>query len=162
MSQRKSGQLAILWSYDDAEGDRWLDGCKRAIKVQGFAWWDVGWRLNFENIPLPTAGFIWSTREQVVKYATRIERGTTRLKQPDKTLAREVEGNWKELQIPFGWNDRLHEYLKNERNVLTLLKLSEISDLNPPLKLSQLTLWDGKPVLKPPQGANRIRLPQTL
>jgi hypothetical protein len=162
MSERRNAQLGILWSYDDAEGSRWLLGCKRAIGIQGFAWWDVGWRLNFENIPLPTTGFIWSTREQVVKYSTKIEPGTTRLKQPDENLAKEVEKNWKEMQIPFGWNDRLHEYLKSERNELTLLKLSEISDLNPPLKLNDLTLWNGKPILKPPQGANKIRVPKTF
>jgi hypothetical protein len=157
MSSAKSGKIGLIWSYNGDEASQWIEGCKRAIKAQGFAWWDVAWKINFDNIGLPTKGYIWSTFAQKVKYVTTIEQVTI-LKQPEDVLAREVEKNWVEMKIPFGWNDRLHEYLRKEREVLTLLKLSEIVDLNPPLNLNELTSWKGNTILRPPQGANRIKL----
>jgi hypothetical protein len=159
MPETQSGKLGILWSYDDGEYSRWLPECVEAIKTQRFVWWDVGWKINFAKFTFPIAGYIWATSEKQVKYVTTITSGSRMLRQPDQTLAKEVESNWIKLKLPFGRNDRLHEYLRNERNELTLLKLSEIEELNPALRLEDLTLWDGRPVSRPPQGSYRIRLP---
>ena len=158
LTASKSGKIGLFWSYNDGEGSQWIDGCIRAIKTQGFVWWDVGWKINFDDLSLPTTGYMWSTFRKQVKYVTTIGLGTKILKQPDQQSAKNVEKNWNDMKIPFGWNDRLHEYLKGERSELTLLRLSEIKVLNPPLALSDLTLWNGKALSRPPQGANRIVL----
>jgi len=154
----KSGKFGILWSYDNKEGTGWLRGCVRAIKSQGFVWWDVGWKIKFEQFAFPIRGYMWATLEKQVKYVASIETGSETVRQPDKALARKVEANWIELRLPFGRNDRLHEYLKDERNELTLLKLSDIRELNPPMGLDDFSLWDGRSLSRPPQGCNRIRL----
>jgi hypothetical protein len=101
---------------------------------------------------------MWTTLDKQIKYAASIESGSRTLKQPDKALAKEAEANWVRLGLPFGKNDRLHEYLRNERNELTLLKLSSIDELSPPMSLDDFNLWDGRPLSRPPQGCNRIRL----
>lgn len=147
-----SRRIGVLWSYDNYGGSEWLHGCRKAIANQGFVWWDVAWSIKFEQFTFPIVGYIWMTREQQVKYTTAIEQESKTLRKPDKTFAREVEANWIQQGLPFGRNDRLHEYLRNERELLTLLKLSEIRELNPPRKLDDFILRNGRPVSHPPQG----------
>lgn len=155
----KSRRFGILWSYDDEDGTRWLPECVRAIKTQGFVWWDVGWKVKFDQFfTFPIRGYMWTTLDKQVKYVTSIESGSRTLMQPDKGLAKEAEANWIKLELPFGKNDRLHEYLRNERSDLTLLKLSSIEELSPPMRLNDFNLWDGRQLSRPPQGYNRIRL----
>ena len=132
-----------------------MPACVKAIGVQEFVWWDVGWKKKFEKFPI--TGYMWATLEKEVKYIVSIEFGKT-VKQPDKTLAKEVEANGVKLGLPSGKNDRLHEYLNNERDVLTLLKLSSIEELKPPLELSDFTLWNGKPLSTPPRSCAQVRL----
>jgi hypothetical protein len=151
-------RLGVLWSYDNTGGTRWLPECVKAIRTQGFVWWDVGWKIKFEHLTFPLTGYIWATVEKHVKYRAIIESGSRTVKQPDKTLAREVEANWIKVKLPFGKNDRLHEYLGNDREELTLLKLSSIEELHPPMGLGDFMLWDCRPLTRPPQGCNRIRL----
>jgi hypothetical protein len=158
----KPEKFGILWSYDNKGGTGWLSGCVRAIKAQGFVWWDVGWKIKFGQFTFPITGYMWATLERQVKYVTSIESESRTVGQPDKALAKKVEENWIELRLPFGRNDRLHEYLKEDRNELTLLKLSDIRELNPPMGLDDFTLWNGRSLSRPPQGHNRIRLPSTL
>jgi hypothetical protein len=153
-------KVDILWSYDDDGGSQWLDASVKAIKAQGFVWWDVGWKLRFDILSFPITGYIWSTHNKQVKYVAMIESGTTIVKQPDKKKVIEVENNWDQFALPYGRNDRLHEYKRNERKDLTLLRLSKIGELNPALKLSDFTFRNGKPVETPPQGANLVLLNQ--
>jgi hypothetical protein len=130
----------------------------KACKTQGFVWWDAGWRIKFDKLAFPVTGYIWTTADQQVTHVASIESGSRMVSQSDKMLAREVEANWNKLGLPFNINDPLHKYLRNERETLTLLKLSEIEELNPPKGLGDFTLWNGRPVLRPPQGCYRIAL----
>jgi hypothetical protein len=157
----KPEKADILWSYDDEGDSLWLDASVKAIKAQGFVWWDVGWKVKFDKLTFPITGYIWSTHNKQVKYVALIEPGTTIVKQPDKRKVKEVEDNWNQFRLPYGKNDRLHEYMRNERKELTLLRLSKIEELNPALKLSDFILRNGETVQRPPQGANLVKLNQS-
>jgi hypothetical protein len=154
----KPEKVAILWSYDDEGGSQWLDASVKAIKAQGFVWLDVGWKVKFDKLTFPITGYIWSTHNKQVKYLAIIELGTTIVKQPDKRKAKEVENNWNQFGLPYGKNDRFHEYMRNERKEVTLLRPSKIEELNPALELSDFILTSGQYVQRPPQGANLVKL----
>jgi hypothetical protein len=153
-----SNKIGLVWSYNDDESNLWMKGCINAINLQGYVWWDVGWKIDFTKIAFPTTGYIWSTNKKQIEYKVTIEPETNILKETDtdKKFAEKVAENWDKMKMPHGWNDRLHEYISGTRNWVTLLKLSEIHTLNTSLSISDLTLWNGKVLQRPPQGANRI------
>ncbi len=152
----ESRRMGIFWSYDNRGASEWVSACMKTIEDHGFVWWDVGWRIKFDQFTFPLLGYIWTTQEQQVKYGTTIESESRMLKQPDKTFAREVHKNWEKQGLPFGRNDRLDQYLRDKRKQVTLLKLSEIEELNPPKRLNDFTLWNGNPLSKPTRNYKRI------
>jgi hypothetical protein len=101
----KPEKVDILWSYDDEGDSLWLGASVKAIKAQGFVWWDVGWKVKFDKLTFPITGYIWSTHNKQVKYVALIEHGTTIVKQPDKRKVKEVENNWNQFRLPYGKND---------------------------------------------------------
>ena len=131
----------------------------KAIKTQGFVWWDVGWKIKFDQLGLPVTGFIYTTAEKQVTHAASIESGSRTVRQPDRVSAKEVEANWHKLGLPSSENDPLHKYLRGESKTLTLLKLSKINKLKPPKRLEDFTLRNEQSVRQPPPGFYYITLP---
>lgn len=135
-----SGKLGILWSHNNEGNMRWLGECIKAIEIQGFVWWDEGWRTKRGQLGFPITGFIYTTVEKQVTHAASIEAGRKTVSQPDRVLAEKVEANWYKLGLPFSDNDPLHKYLRGKNKTLTLLKLSKINKLEPPKGLEDFTL----------------------
>jgi hypothetical protein len=151
------GNIGVLWSFNNDGGNHWILGCMKAELEQGYVWWDVGWRMNFDLFDFPIEGYMWATSNQCVMYRAFIQRGSKPVVQPDKTLAREVEANWKKLGLPFSENDPLHRYLRNDSKILTLLKLSDIEEVDRPI--DQFTLRNGRPIPLPIRSFYYIALP---
>jgi hypothetical protein len=151
--------LGILWSYDEKKHPNWLEPCIHACRRQGFIWWDVDWRIDFAQFTFPVKGYIWNTVEGKATHGTLINTGSETICQPEKEKAREICENLKALRVNLNENSPLLEYLRDERETLTVIKLTNLGKLSVPLTLESFKLWNERPVSKPPQSYCRIRLP---
>ncbi len=156
---QKSKTSGILWSHNEKKHPKWLGTCIRACQSQGFIWWDVGWRIDFEHFSFPITGYIWSTAEKQATHEAAIESGSEIVSQPNKELANKVRKNLEALGVWINPHSPLLEYLRDERETLTLLKLAELERLPSPLGLEAFKFWDGRPIVRPPQSYCRIMLP---
>jgi hypothetical protein len=155
-------KLGILWSHNEQTYPTWLTAVTETIKLQGYIWWDVGWKIRVEQFTFPVKGYICCKGK--ITHEASID---SIIHQPDKELIKEVAENFEKLyrlgiyRPPYSKEDEpYYQYLKGEREVLTLLKLTELKELSPPRKLTDLKLWKtGKAISRCPQGYHRIILP---
>jgi hypothetical protein len=156
----KSEELGILWSYNNKESNRWLLESMEACKTQKFVWWDVGWPVRFDRrFHFPVMGYIWTTAEQKVTAVASIEPESRTVTQSDRTLAREVDANWRKLGLHFNLNDPLHKYLDGKTKIVTLFKFSKIENLAHPKGIENFRHLDGRPVLLPIRRGSIIIIP---
>lgn len=151
-----------MWSHNKRKYPHWLiDLRARAwkIKSQGFIWWSVGWRINFDQFIFPVTGYVWNTVEKEIPYRTLIGHESKTLCQPERELAKQALENWKRLNVYVHNNSPVVEYQRGERKIVTLLKLINLEELATTLKLEDFKLWDGTPIPRPPQSYYRIILP---
>jgi len=130
-----------------------------ACRTQKFVWWDVGWPVRFDRrFYFPVMGYIWTTAEQKVTAVASIEPESRTVTQPDRTLAREVDANWRKLGLHFNLNDPLHKYLNGKTKIVTLFKFSDIEKLAPK-GIENFRHPDGRPVLLPIRRGSNIIIP---
>lgn len=157
-------KLGILWSHNEQTFPGWLIVAARAIKLQGFVWWDVGWNIKADQFTSPVIGYICRrgkiTHRALIK-SIKIQH------QPNKKLAKEIAQNFEKLYklgIPRPPYDEdlapLNKFLNDEKPVLTLLELIELEELPIPFELRDIKLWKtGKAIFRCPQGYHSIILP---
>ena len=158
MEYLKSRRLGILWSHNKRVHPYWLRTCIRACKGQGFIWWDVGWKINFNQFKFPIEGYIWNTVKKVATHTTWVLKESRSLHQPEIEPAERAYENLRELKVHVNENSPLLEYIRGERENFTLLKLGDLRRLSVRRKLADFRLWNGRPILQPPQNYRRILL----
>jgi len=150
-----SKRSGILWSHNERTFPTWLARLKEGFKHQDFMWWDVGWNIKVNQFIFPVIGYIWRSPLGRITHRLLIQ-SIVSLRQPERELAEEVDENWRRLGVRIHFHDPLHEYLRSERKMLTLLKLTKEEELLTPLGLEDFKLWNGKTITHPPQGYYRI------
>jgi len=154
-------KLGILWSHNEQTYPTWLTTVAEVIKLQGFIWWIMGWKIRAEQFTFPVKGYICCKGK--ITHEALID---SIVPQPNKEVVKEVAENRQKcykLGIPRPPYDEdlspLNRYLNGEKKTLTLLKLIEIEELSRHLELIDIKLWKtGKAISRCPQGYHCIIL----
>jgi len=158
-------KYGILWSHNTQKYPGWLLTVRKAIDdIQGFIWWDVGWRVKAGLFPPRTTGFICS--KALITHEASI---AIIIPQPNEKQVMEVAENFEKLyelgvyRPPY---DRqlapLYQYKdaegwKGKKKSLTLLKITELRRLTPQRKVTNLILAKTEEAVKGcPRGYSRV------